>query len=255
MQSLFDRDEFNERLFFPRRDRSAPPSGSEDMHIGVAPDISLHARVHPHGGARCGVLLFHGNGEVVCEYDALAPRFARVGCALAVVDFRGYGASEGRPTLRSLSQDATIVANVIRERFASLPMIAFGRSLGAHCASHIAGALPPLCDALILESAATSLQTMAERRSMRIDAPLSDDDRAVFDPLPKLARCALPALVLHGTLDTIIRPDEARRAFDAIASARKSLCWIEGRGHNDSALAPSYWAAIDAFVTSLVAPR
>lgn len=255
MQSLFDRDEFNERLFFPRRDQSAPPAGSADLRIAVEPGISLHARVHSAPRARCAVLLFHGNGEVVSDYDAIAPMFARLGCALTVVDFRGYGASDGEPTLRSLSRDASVVAGVIREHFRSLPMIVFGRSLGAHCASQVAGARPPVADALILESAATSLHTMAERRSMRLDAPLSDDDRAALDPLPKLARCALSALVLHGTLDAIIHRDEAQRAFDAIASERKSLRWIERRGHNDISLSPEYWSAIQAFVDALVAPR
>jgi hypothetical protein len=253
--SLFDRDEFNERLFFPRREQSAPPPGSEDLRIAVEPGISLHVRAHSALGARCVVLLFHGNGEVVSDYDAIAPSFARLGCALIVADFRGYGASDGKPTLRSLSRDASIVAGVIRERVRSLPMIVFGRSLGAHCASQVAGALPPVADALVLESAATSLQTMAERRSMRLDAPLSDEDRAVFDPLPKLARCALPTLVLHGTIDAIIRPDEAQRAFDAIASEHKSLRWIEHRGHNDSSLSPEYWSALRAFVDGLVASR
>lgn len=149
MPSLFDRDEFNQRLFFPRRELSATPPGSADLRIAVEPGISLHARLHSAVGARCAVLLFHGNGEVVSNYDAIAPLFARVGCALAVVDFRGYGASDGAPTLRALSRDASIVAPVIREHFRSLPMIVFGRSLGAHCASEVAGALPPVVDALV----------------------------------------------------------------------------------------------------------
>ncbi len=251
MRCVFDTIQFNERLFFARRDRSAGPASSEDLRVEVSPGVALHARSHRLDRARATVVLFHGNGEVVSDYDAIASLFANAGARLVVVDFRGYGSSDGAPTLRAIVEDAPIVVRAIRERLADLPIVVFGRSLGAHCAAAIAGTHPPLADAIVLESAATSLETMLARRSMRADRALSPDELAVFDPLAKLARCALPALVLHGRDDAIIGPDEAQRAFDALASPRKQLVWIEARGHNDLSLSTAYWAAIETFIAEL----
>ena len=94
----FDSEEFNERLFFPRPDVSACPAGAVDLRVPVS-GATLHLRLHPSADARCTVLLFHGNGEVVADYDDYARSYARAGATLAVVDFRGYGASTGTSTL------------------------------------------------------------------------------------------------------------------------------------------------------------
>ena len=67
--SIFDSREFNERLFFPRPDTTPPPLGATDQLID-----GLHVRVHDAGLPT--LLLFHGNGEVVADYDDQAVQFA-----------------------------------------------------------------------------------------------------------------------------------------------------------------------------------
>jgi hypothetical protein len=63
--SIFDSDEFNDRLFVPRRDASPTPPGAHDRVIDVD-GATLHVRVHPPAGGAT-LLLFHGNGEVVAD--------------------------------------------------------------------------------------------------------------------------------------------------------------------------------------------
>ncbi|MFO0558918.1 MAG: alpha/beta fold hydrolase [Polyangiales bacterium] len=251
MRSIFDSAVFNERLFFPRRDATPCPPSSVDRWIAVDANATLHARIHPCRAARGAVLLFHGNAEVVADYDAMRERFHERGLSLAVVDFRGYGRSTATPTLRTAIDDAPLVLRALRDELTlndALPLVVFGRSLGGHCAAAIAGATPALCDAIVLESAASDLHALIARRGLRLDAPLTDDERAVFDPRPKLARCTVPALVLHGAMDTLISPREAQANFDALGSQDKRLVLVEGRGHNDLSLARSYWDAIERLV-------
>ncbi|MCK7530646.1 MAG: hypothetical protein MZV63_06165 [Marinilabiliales bacterium] len=45
------------------------------------------------------MLLFHGNGEIVADYDEIAGAYRELGAALLVVDYRGYGRSGGEPLL------------------------------------------------------------------------------------------------------------------------------------------------------------
>lgn len=251
MPSIFDTPAFNSRLFFPRPVASPPPLGARDERIAVAPGVSVHLRVHPAPAARALVLLFHGNGEIVADYDAAAADYAAVGARLAVMDYRGYGASDGVPTLRSSLADAHLVLSAARAA-SSLPLIIMGRSLGSACAAELAGTTPAPAG-LILESGFTDLHRLLRRRGLELGGPLSGDDHAAFEPLHKLGASAAPLLVLHGALDTLIVPAEASAAHDAAGTTDKRLIFIPGRGHNDISAHPLYWASLRSFLDHVTA--
>jgi alpha-beta hydrolase superfamily lysophospholipase len=249
MASVFDGAWFNDRLFFPRRDDSPPPPGAEDRFVEVGAG-RLHLRVHPADGATCTVLLFHGNGEVVADYDDAAVRFAQAGARLAVVDYRGYGRSEGTPTLRNTIEDAPRVAHALRDAH---PLVVMGRSLGSLPVAPVYAAPPPHVVGFIWESGVGELRGLVERRGMKASR-FSAEERRVFDPLPKLALGRLPLLFLHGADDEVIAPREAKRAYEAAGTERKELVMVPGRGHNDVMGSELYWRAIAAFVRKLGPP-
>jgi pimeloyl-ACP methyl ester carboxylesterase len=246
---MFDSEEFNRRLFFPRADVSAPPAGAVDAMVPV-PGASVHLRIHRSADARCSILLFHGNGEVVADYDEAAPAFARCGASLAVVDFRGYGASTGTPTLRSALADAPLVVRALLAQ-EQRPLIVMGRSVGSACAAELYGARMKELDGFILESGSSDLGALVRRRGLAVPREFEPGDRAVFDPLPKLQRGDQPLLVLHGADDQLIFAAEARRAFEVAGAGQKELVLIPGRGHNDVSFGAGYWDAIRTFVGTL----
>lgn len=248
MPSVFDRDDFNDRLFFPRADVTRCPPGAEDLRIEVKGAV-LRARLHHADERHATVLFFHGNGEVVADYDAQAARYRDLGAALLVVDFRGYGGSTGTPTLRHAIEDALTVHEAVHRK-AQAPVIVMGRSLGAMCAHALYATRDPRIAGFVLESGTSQLSRFLERRGLPADTKLSDDERKTFDPLWKLKRGNQPLLVLHGKRDDLIRPDEARAAFDAAGTpaADKKLVWVEGKGHNDLFEADGYWSALRTFV-------
>lgn len=252
MESIFDSDAFTSSLFYPQPRVSNPPSGARDLAIDVAPDARLHARLHTREGTLATVLLFHGNGEVVSDYDQAADDFAKAGADLAVVDYRGYGASTGSPTLRRCLRDAPAVVDAVLAATPGRPLIVMGRSLGSACAAELCQTARDGVIGYIFESGIADVAGVIRRRGIERPAPLSAEDLATFDPLPKFARCVTPTLVLHGSEDTIIPPTEARMTFDALATREKSLVVISGRGHNNVSLHPRYWDSIARFVTRLV---
>jgi pimeloyl-ACP methyl ester carboxylesterase len=238
--SIFDQEIFTERMFFPSPLSSAPPPGAIDTSIDV-PGAKLHLRRHNAPGARATLLLFHGNGEVVADYDQAAPLFRSAGAELAVVDFRGYGESTGSPTLRNTIDDAPRVLSA----FAGQKIIVMGRSLGSACAAALYNAN---ILGLILESGFTDLFALIRRRGLRPPVSFSEAEKQIFDPVPKLARGRAPLLVLHGEEDELIAPTEGRAAFDAAGTKDKELVLIPGRGHNDISSSPRYWAALKTFI-------
>ena len=254
MSSLFDAAAFNQSLFFPRRDVSPTPDGARDLRVEVERGVGLHLRVYAAPGAHTMVLLFHGNGETVPDYDDTASEYARAAHAsLAVVDYRGYGASDGRPTLRDCLHDAHPVLDALTAAVGALPVVVMGRSLGGACAAELCQRARPGVVGYVFESAPADVYGTLRRRGIMLDGPLSEADLAVFCPLRKLRRCETPALVLHGAEDTLIVPEEAERTFEALATRDKTRVMIPGRGHNDVSYHPRYWEALGAFVTRVAA--
>ena len=80
MTSIFDSAEFNQNLFSPRLDNSAVPNRADDILIKVENNCNVHARCYKNSKAKFTILFFHGNGEIVSEYNGLAEHFTRFGC-------------------------------------------------------------------------------------------------------------------------------------------------------------------------------
>ena len=243
MTSLFDGADFNRGLFYARRDTSAPPAGAVDRFVAV-PGARLHLREHAAADARVTVLLFHGNGEVVADYDEAAASFEAAGAALAVVDYRGYGSSSGEPTLRTLIEDAREVVAALAGR----TVIVMGRSLGSAAAAELYRDPAPGVCGFIWESGFVDLTAAVERQGLEPAAPMTADELKVFDPIPKLHEGRSPLLVIHGADDDLIAPREAQEAFDAAGTSMKTLVFVRERGHNDVSASPAYWEAIKDFV-------
>jgi pimeloyl-ACP methyl ester carboxylesterase len=244
--SLFDTPHFNAQLFFPRADSSPCPPGAVDHRLAMEAGVTLHARLHRTLDARATILLFHGNGEVVADYDELASSFHDVGADLALVDFRGYGLSTGTPTLRTAIDDAPRALSLLRRELRT-PLIVFGRSLGGVCAAELAGRADTGAVGIVLESSGADLGTLLARRGFA-PQPLSAEEQRVFSPGPKLARCTMPTLVLHGAEDRLISPDEARMNATALGASLHELVLVPNRGHNDLSLSTVYWDALRRFI-------
>jgi len=255
MSSPFDAEAFNQRLFFPRADAGGPAAGSCDFALNVAPDVSLHARWHGSESSRATVVVFHGNGEIVADYDRYAPRYhAQVGADLAVIDFRGYGRSSSNPTFRNCIADAVPALRALKQELGARlrsPLVVLGRSLGGACAAEIAQQDPSIVDAIVMESAPGDPLRILSRRGVKAPERLNEADAQTFDPRRKLSRCKLPVLVLHGAKDRAIFPHEARENFDSVAHGRKRLVYISSRGHGDVLEDPSYYSTLGEFVRAV----
>jgi len=243
--TLLDRTDLVGSLFFPREEERPRPAGAQD-HVIPVDGATLHLRVHGTHGAL--VLLFHGNGEIVSDWDAAAPSFVKRGLRFAVVDYRGYGQSTGVPTMRALLEDAHAVL-AYAHRLAGDRLVVMGRSLGSAAAWEVASA--PEVRAIVIDSGFTDVDAFARRRGIDPQS-LTDEERERLGALPKVARASAPLLLLHGERDAVIMHAEAERALAAASCAPKHLVTIRGRGHNDLSLEPAYWQALGPFLERAV---
>jgi len=250
MPSIFDSARFNETLFFPQADLSPAPPGAVDAPVPV-PGGSLNLRLHASPQARFRLLLFHGNGECAPDYDDAAPRFARCGAALAVMDYRGYGRSEGEPGYRAMLKTDARAAVEALGGIDSRPLVLMGRSLGSACLAELYPDPPAGTAGFIWESGYTDLRALLHRRGMEPPEVFSREDLADFDPIPRLRLGRLPLLAIHGAADIHISQEDTRAAFEAAGTEQKALHLVPERGHNDLLQSVAYWDAIQAFLSGL----
>lgn len=237
-------------LFYPRADTSPPPPGAVDRFAEV-PGARIAVRIYEARAGRPAMLLFHGNGEVIADYDALAPAFSQLGISLSVADYRGYGASSGVPSFASLFSDAHAVwlawLGWLDELGAPGTRFVYGRSLGGYPALELAASYGEAMAGLILESSAANLGRLVRRFAGEPSGPLADLVRA-HDA--RIAAVRVPVLVIHGELDELIPLEAAAELYHRLPSREKDFVVIPGAGHNDILWvgAEQYFSAVSRFV-------
>jgi pimeloyl-ACP methyl ester carboxylesterase len=186
------------------------------------------------------VLYFGGNAEEVSWVADEAPRRAP-GRQWLLVDYRGYGASEGTPSERSLVADALAWYDYASRKSGSIYL--FGRSLGSGVAVQLAAARP--VSGLVLVAPFDSLVALGSHHYPFL--PVRWLLRHRFESASLAAGIAAPLLCMVAERDEIIPLAHSKRLFDAWRGPKR---WFElkGAAHNGADAAPGFWEAIDGFL-------
>jgi hypothetical protein len=199
-------------------------------------------------GARVGIMLFFvGNGEDLRSGMFWAAELARYQVDTVVVEYPGYGDSDGAPSYDSLTDAAETAWRFAVERAgeAGLPLFVGGSSLGTFLAVHVA-ALGGVAKLLLL-APPTSLVEAGGRRFPFL--PVAWLLRHRFDSMALADRVACPALVVQGADDTVV-PVAMGRGVARALGARFLIA--PGAGHDRMPLVPGgpFEAQIRAFLRS-----
>jgi hypothetical protein len=227
----------------------------EEVFFETEDGVRIHAFWLPGDGADRAFLFLHGNAGNASHRLPNAALLSRLGAAVLLLDYRGYGRSEGRPTETGVQADARAgFAHLVEARgFAPERVVVFGRSLGGAVAVDLARGRE--LGGVVLESTFTSLSDMA-RRVLGFLGPLAARaTRGRFDSIAKIDELRAPLLVFHGDRDEIVPFALGRALFEA-APEPKRFVTIRGAGHNDTVQIGGrpYLDRIETFLDE-VAPR
>jgi fermentation-respiration switch protein FrsA (DUF1100 family) len=244
----------NSLIFIPTNfandDWSPTGIALEDVHFAAADGTKLHGWFAPHENPTAVILYCHGNaGNVTHRIDAIRALHDRVGAAVFVFDYRGYGRSEGTPDEQGVLADARAAREWLANRTGVTPqrIVLMGESLGGAVAVDLA--VDPIAGgarALILEHTFSSMPDVAAHHYPW--APVRLLIKTQFDSVSKIGRYHGPLFQSHGERDSIVPLELARRLFDA-ANEPKQFLLIEGGDHNDP-LPPGYYEKLRAFLAS-----
>jgi len=222
-------------IFYPRDTQSPCPGFAFDLMVPVEEDVSVSCRFFRGSPEWPWILFFHGNGEVVSDYDEISLFYFKRNINLVVADYRGYGASGGTPTISDMLGDAHKVFEAVRKELTGKGLKdkvwIMGRSLGSLSALELAYHNQDTLPGIIIESGFVSIVRILNH----LDVPTDGLDLSEIDAecLERARTIALPTLIIHGEYDNLVPYGEAEDLFNNIKSEDKRLLMIPAADHND----------------------
>lgn len=226
-------------IYYPEKGLQTTPIDAgldyEDVFLTAADGTRVHGW-HIPGESPVTLLWLHGNaGNISSRLANILLMRERLGVGILIIDYRGYGLSEGKPSENGLYMDAEAAFDwLVSERGldAEREIILFGRSLGVAVA--VETAVRRKARGVILESGFTSIADMGgtgpASALSRLTLPLFE---ARYDSASKIGGSLSPVMILHGDSDQTVPFEMARRLYNA-APEPKTFHPIPGAGHNDT---------------------
>lgn len=242
-------------IFFPQRISQGELTEITKRYKDVE-DISLKTRdgliirgwmvTDPHAKKSPLILYFGGNAEEVSYLIGESDKLE--GWSLALMNYRGYGLSEGKPGENALFDDALTIYDYFSHRGDVDPerIIVMGRSLGSGVAVYVAQ--KRAVKGLILVTPYDSMTSVAQEKFPCLPVSLLLKHR--FDSLSRAPSIKAPLLALVAKEDTIVPPSHAKRLVDKWGGQR-TLEVLEGVDHNTVDLNPLYWKIIKDYLSRM----
>jgi fermentation-respiration switch protein FrsA (DUF1100 family) len=238
-------------LFYPSKypDGDWKPKGLsfEDVSFKAEDGTRLHGWYCPCEKPRAIVLFAHGNAGNLSQRSGRMQYFQKQLRVTALIfDYRGYGRSEGVPTVEGILQDARAARTVLARRTAvpESQIVLMGRSLGGAVVVQLAAESP--ARALILESTFSSLKDLAGHHFPHLAWFVPTNK---LDSLSQIKRYRGPLLQSHGDADDTVPYALGLRLFQA-ANDPKRLITIRGGDHN-SPQSAEYYLQLNRFLDDL----
>jgi fermentation-respiration switch protein FrsA (DUF1100 family) len=244
-------------IFFPSRIIESTPTdwglAYEEVDLTGTDGVRLHGWYLPYNHSTRTLLFLHGNGGNISHRGESLRIFHRLGLNVLIIDYRGYGRSEGSPSENGLYQDSRSAWRYLTVQRGIKPqdIVIFGRSLGGAVAAELAAEVQPA--ALIIESSFSSTRDVA-KKIFPLLSRLSYL-RYDFDAAAAIKQVHSPILVLHSPQDEII-PYELGEKLYLAANAPKVFQQLRG-DHNTGFLQsrPGYEQGLRNYLSEYVYSR
>lgn len=203
------------------------------------------------------IIYFHGNaGNIGHRLPNALLMLVNLKVNLLLVDYRGYGKSEGEASEEGLYLDSEAVLDYVMSRpdLDKTKVFLFGRSLGGAVAIHLASENSHRISAIMVENTFLSIPHMASTLfsffPMRY-LPLWCYKNK-FLSYRKISQCRMPSLFISGLSDQLIPPVMMKQLYELSPSRTKRLAIFPDGTHNDTWQCQGYFTALEQFIKEVI---
>lgn len=189
------------------------------------------------------ILYFGGNGEAVVG-NAYFFNKTLSDYTIYLVNYRGYGASTGKPTEANLYLDAHYIYDQIKSQHKSISVM--GRSLGSGVATYLASTRS--INKMILITPYDSIEAIAQKQYPIFPITLLLKDK--YDSLSRINSISADTLVLLAEHDAIIPLANSQRLIDAFPASQVKVGVIKDTGHNSISGETEYYDLLQQFLAA-----
>lgn len=222
---------FEKRLvYFPGPPPTRTPRDAgleyEEPVVRTRDGLTLSAWFLTAGEPRFAVLFCHGNAGSIEDRLVKARALLEHGASVLLFNYRGYGASPGKPDEAGTYLDAEAAFDALRARLPDVPIVMWGESLGGAVAIELAQRRAVA--AVAVESTFTSVVDVGSHAYPWLPVRWLASLR--YDNFAKIGALSVPVLVAHSPSDELVPFEQAKRLF---AKAREPKTFLETTGgHN-----------------------
>ena len=223
--------------------------GAEDRWLRAADGVRVHSWWIAAKGSPLATVFVHGNAGNITHRALHARAITKAGSSVLLLDYRGYGKSEGHPSEAGVYADANAAYDsVIAAGYPPARIILHGESLGTAVAVDVA--IRKKCGGVILEAPLESARKMAGA-VLPLLGPLIARG---FDTKSKIGHLSAPLLIIHGDRDEVVPYLQGQAVFNA-APEPKSFWTVHGAHHNDllETAGPAYIERLRSFYATVAA--
>eukprot|EP00903_Cladosiphon_okamuranus_P008811 g8438.t1 len=216
----------------------------EDMYMPTLDGVTIHGWLlkSPDAAKVPTLVYFHGNaGNIGFRLLNARQIQLELGCNVLMVDYRGYGKSQGKPTEEGLVLDVEASLRALRESPKSgvdpEKIVLFGRSLGGAVALAGADRYPQLMRAVIVENTFLSISHMVDKLLPMLTSIKWLVLRLDWNNEAKAKRLTRPVLYVSGLEDELIPPWHMRTLYNVSptrSGGGKRIFTVADGTHNDT---------------------
>ena len=220
-------------IFYPARFIAATPAALgmafEDVFIKTQDNVVINAWLVKSAAERGTFIFCHGNAGNIGDRLGKILLFHQMGFNVLIMDYRGYGKSQGRPDEAGIYKDAVAAYDYLRSRkdIDHSGIIGYGDSLGGAVIIDLATKRD--LAALVIHSSFTNAADMAKTIYPFIPSFLLGTK---LDSAAKARVVVIPKLFIHSRADEVVPFQLGERLYQAAAKPKEFL-EISG-GHNDA---------------------
>jgi len=225
---------------------SGPPRPVEEIAFATPDGPRLRGWLAPSRASPAPLVVYYGGNAENVVGQAFEPWPGD--WSLALVNYRGYGASEGQPSEPALYADAELVFDALARRPDVDParIVLAGRSLGTGVATYVAARRP--VRGVVLISPYDSMVALARHHYPFLPVRLLLRHR--FDSIARAPTISAPLLAIVGERDSVVPLARSRRLYDAWGGPKHWVA-LPGADHDTLGREQEFWEPIRAFLEAL----